>query len=549
MNELAELIKNAKSNLIVLEKNKIYHISPEDSFHFFDMYCSNTAFESENPNGERYAGIYIKRKKHVVIDGNNAKIVIHGIMTPIVLSKVKSITLKNLTIDYARPTMSEFEIIKSEPGLIRIRIPDIFPYKVESNTLYWLGEKSRNGEEYFCYPYKGDNMLSQLFDIKTKMLEMLGRNEGDKMPSVPTIEKITEVEKGLLEISFSDKKALLPVNSIVQSRDVSRKQIGGIFDECENLRLHNVEINAMNGMGLVFQNCKNITLDDVRCVPGQNRTITCNADFFHFSGCMGRIVVKNCKAIGAHDDVINVHGTHLKVMSLDKEERSILVRFCHPASWGFDVYKKGDKIEFVKNETLIPYAKNIVDKVELVDKHNVKLYLRKELPDINLGKDVVENVTRTASLVVKNNYFERISSRAILCTTRKKVTIKNNIFKSMCGPVLYVADDCNFWFESGRSGIVKFISNEVDCCDYGFTGKGENLIQYEPIVLDKTSQTPVHKKVVIKNNRFRNSVKDKYSFKFEFLSKAAIKNNLFDKKYEVIKDKLLSVNDTGNKVI
>ena len=171
-------------------------------------------------------------------------------------------------------------------------------------------------------------------------------------------------------------------------------------------------------------------------------------------------------------------------------------------------------------------------KAQVIDDYTVKLFLTRKLPKAELGKDVIENVTRTARLVVKNNYFERISSRAILCTTRKKVVIKNNVFKNICGPVLYVADDCNFWYESGRSGVIKFINNTVDGCDYGFTGEGEYIIQSDPVVTDKTSKTPVHKAIIIKNNKFLNPTKDKFYFKFAYLKKRVIKNNYFDNGYE-----------------
>ena len=43
---------------------------------------------------------------------------------------------------------------------------------------------------------------------------------------------------------------------------------------------------------------------------------------------------------------------------------------------------------------------------------------------------VVENVTYTPEVIVRNNYFSRIPTRGLLVTTRRKVLIESNTFFS-----------------------------------------------------------------------------------------------------------------------
>ena len=43
-------------------------------------------------------------------------------MTPILLERCENITIKNLEIDYARPTMSEFTVISGEKDEYVIKI-------------------------------------------------------------------------------------------------------------------------------------------------------------------------------------------------------------------------------------------------------------------------------------------------------------------------------------------------------------------------------------------------------------------------------------------
>jgi len=548
MESLVEQIMNIQDGERLILDRREYHVYQEDCLNL-RLVVSNTCFEYESPEGEKNTFFYISNKKGVEIDGNGAKIIIHGVITPFLFTKSKKVTIKNLTVEYCRPTMSEFEIIESQRGKVKIRINEDFLYRIDGNKLVWVGEKNKEGFQYWEIEYKGNEILSQIYKCKEKKLEMLPRYSGDKHPSFPAIKKITEETKGILELEFEDENVQLSNDCIIQTRSVVRKEIGGAFDCCDHLIFENLTIHNMNGMGLVFQNCKNIKFRNCKFVPNEKNVIVSNADFLHFSGCKGKITVKNCVAIGAHDDVINVHGTHLAVVDKSDKEKTLTLRFKNPASWGFNAFEKGEKFEIINSKTLIPYAKAKIKRVENVDKYTVKLTLFKGIDkDIKLGEDVVENISRTAKLQVENCRFERISSRAILCTTRKNVVIKNTIFKDMCGPVLYVADDCNFWYESGRSGTVRFVNNSIEACDNGFTGNGENVIQYEPIVIDKTSVIPVHKKLIVEGNYFKKSTNNKHVIKLEYLEQAKIVNNLFDSPYEIIKDKTVALVEKNNTI-
>ena len=111
----------------------------------------------------------------------------------------------------------------------------------------------------------------------------------------------------------------------------------------------------MHGLGMVSQFCENVSFINCDLTPSDDRTIVSTADFFQFSGCRGDIKIQNCKANGAHDDYINVHGTHLRIVEKDEINNSILVRFMHDESWGFQAFEVEDVIDFIKWDTLQPF--------------------------------------------------------------------------------------------------------------------------------------------------------------------------------------------------
>lgn len=526
MNKLSEIFSEISSNsTVTLEQGVTYSISPEDSLYIKNVYLSNTAKKKENSKGERFCGILLQNKENIIIDGNGATLMIHGIMTPFLFINCKNITLKNLTFDHFRPTMSEFTVVKSENGKATIKINDEFLYSIKGSTLYWESDLSQNGVPYWKIPYKGNKVLSNAYLPEENKIDDITCGKGDKRSGFPDVIKTEELQKGLLKLHFRDTEKQIPVGTVIQTRCTKRLQTGGAFDSCCDVYMENITIKSMNCFGILAQNCHNITYHKLNCTPGEGRTNCSDADFFHFSGCSGKIKITECTAIGAHDDVINVHGTHLRIIKLNRKKNTIKLRYMHPETWGFMPYLSGEKIEFISGNTLIPYFETQVVTVKKINDTDFLITVQ-NLPNTNPAKnDVIENISKTAEVYIGNNHFERIPTRAILCTTRKDAIIENNVFESIGGPALCVADDANFWFESGKSGKIVFEGNKISNCSLREENLGSDIIRYEPVVIDKASTTPVHKEIVIKNNVFNTSYSDKYALNLNYLSKALISGN------------------------
>lgn len=529
MNELSTLFTEVRDNeCITLEKDKVYEIAPEDSFHIFGLYFSNTATRpDENPYGERFCGIYLENRNNVVIDGNGAKVLIHGKMTPFVFKRCRNIVFKNLTIDHVRPTMSEFTITDCEKGKATFRINDEFLYRIDGNFLYWHSENSKSGKPYWEIPCKGPYIVIRAYYPETGITDGIHTADTGEYVGLPDIEKITEIEHGVLRVDFCDKEVLLCENSVVQTRLCIRTQTGGCIDECEGVKLDGITVRSINCFGILAQNSGNLLYDHVDCTPAEGRTITSDADFFHFSGCFGDICFKGCRAKGSQDDVMNIHGTHLRVMSYDRNNNSAVMRYCHDQSWGFVPYYPGDEVEFVSASTLLPYYTSTVERVSWLSDFDYLVVFSSLPENITAGSDVVENVTHTPSLTVRDCVFEQISPRGILCTTRKDVLIENNIFRNTSSYVLCVGDDANSWFESGRSGRVVFENNTVVNCCNSDTRKARSVaISYEPAIKAKENISPVHKLLIVRNNKFINTIMDSYTFRLRGLEKAEFSGNI-----------------------
>ncbi len=527
MNELSTLFLDVKNETeITLEQNKIYHVRQDDSFVLKNYYCSNSAKKDENPDGTRYTAISLKEKRDVTINGNGATVLVHGKMTPLLFDGCENIVFKNLTIDYACPTMSEFKVLRAENGVCDIKINKDCLFDIRENELFWVGEKDGNGSPYWEDSYHGNKRHIKVFDPESfETCDFKRENL--------SFSQIENLGDNVLRVHFENPAVCFKAGTIIQTRNIVRDQVGSFFERCKNLCFDNIKMKFMHGLGVVSQFCENVLFVNCDFTPSENRTIASTADFFQFSGCKGELQILNCVAYGAHDDYVNVHGTHLRVVEENKEARTITVRFMHNETWGFNAFSKGDELEFIKWDTLKPYYNVKVESFTKLDDTDILLKLDRDLPDIEINKDVVENVTWTPDLYVRDCFFGQTSGRGILCTTRGKVVIENNKFFKLWGPALLVEDDCNFWFESGYTREITFKNNVVDSCDFGKTFKGAPVIRYTPKVMNEASREFVHGKLVLSGNFFKNCYEGKHRIHLEYLEKAEIENNIFDKPFEV----------------
>ncbi len=527
MNTLSEIFLNIKDGeTVILEKGKIYDVRQDDSFEFEGYFCTNTAKKHENPNGLRRTAIYLKDKKNIVIDGNGATVLVHGKMTPLLFDRCENITVKNLTVDYACPTMAEFTVLSNKNGIYEIKINPECLFRVENGALIWHGEKGKDSLPYWEDSYIGNRRHIKLFDPATQFTHDIRRDDFE-------FESIEQIGSDTLRISFKNKSLFIPEGSVIQSRNIVRDQMGSLFQRCKNLVFDSLRIKFMHGLGMVSQFCENVSFINCDLTPAEERTAASTADFFQFSGCRGNIKVENCKARGAHDDYVNVHGTHLRIIEADAEENSITVRFMHDESWGFQAFAVGDELEFIKWDTLIPDAETKVKAYKKLNDTDILLYLDYPLPEIEIGKDVVENVTYTPNLYVRNCNFGPTYGRGILCTTRGEVIIENNVFNAVRGPALLIEDDCNFWFESGLTKTIIFRNNRVINCDYDSTRQKAPAICYTPKVMNENSKEFVHGKLVLTGNSFEKPTENKHCIWLEYLGEAEITDNTFDAPYIV----------------
>ena len=483
MQRLLQLCKEKQVKTLLLDNGR-YDFWPEGAVKR-EIFVSNTSDERECPSKVKTLGILLENQQDITIDGQGAMLMFHGKMTMIAMIHCKNVTLQNLSIDQFRPGGSELTIEKVSADGVDVRFhPDSW-YDIQNGEVSLVGEGWRTNHPHCVayYPATDHFQYSEGWNILQGC-------------------KAEQLEQGL--VRFHAPEDYKPeVGSVLTVRDRYRDEVGLLNLESEGLVVRDVNIHYMHAIGFINQFSRDVTMQNVRCMPreGSGRVLASSADFFHFSGCSGKISILGCSFSGAQDDPINVHGTNLRAME-KLSDRSLRLRFMHGQSYGMKAFWPGDTIAFVHAESMQRFAEAVVEKVERLSDKEVALTVDRTVPsNLLLDLDVVENLTCTPEVEVRGCYFTHTNTRGTLVTTPRKVVIADNTYERTGNAAILIAADAMDWFESGPVNDVTIENNRFVDCNY--SGEHQNaVISIEPSneIIDK--KKPVHRNIRILNNTF-----------------------------------------------
>lgn len=486
--ELDRASQYSASKVIMLSPG-IYHLYRTSATKRV-YYASNTTTEHENPDQTKHIGLYLKGVKNLTLMGYGATIVTHGEMTPLLLDSCDNVRIEGLTITSADPTVPEMLVTKVENNSFEAEIIDpLSRYRIDNGKLTWYGE----GWEFH-------NGIAQIYNPDR---DVTWRS----WYPINTAKKVTELAKNKLRFDY-DNAPQVKAGETFQMRDGFRNEVGGLVTRSHNTTFENLWLANPGNFSMLFQFSDGVTIKNCNLepLPNSHRTNSTFADMVHFSGCKGLVSITNSRFVGAHDDPINVHGTHLKVVE-KINPKELKLRFMHGQTFGFEAFAKGDRISLTNPHTLISLGENSVTGARLVSPREMVITLEKPLTaeqNEQAVELVVENITHNPDLLVENCYFGRIPTRGILVSTRGEVKIRYNTFYRMMMSAILIANDAMSWFESGPVTNVEILGNRfIDCAAPVIYIAPENEID----------GGPVHRNITLQRNVFETSTTDLVNIK------------------------------------
>lgn len=453
-------------------------------YDFFPARALKLKLHISNSNDDPYTpkaiALLFRDARHFRVSGDQSNLYIHGKMIEAMFDHAEDITLTGLSFDYHRPLVSELTVEKVGADFAEARIQPDSTYAIEDGRLVWVGEGWRSlgaGLNQECDPTADGRCW---------------RRGSGPLTGVTKAEELAPFQ---VRFCFTNNPGFTK-GRVLQFRETFRDCAGGLVHRSKDITWRNCALRSLGGMGIVHQFSENLTYDHVDLAPrpGSGRTTCGWADLLHFSGCKGQILITDCKLSGSHDDPINVHGTHLRIVG-QPTPNQILVCFMHPQTYGLEAFMAGDDLEFVNHVNLRAYATNRVKAVAFKNDKEILLTLDAPAPEKIGDLDVVENVTWTPSVIVRRCHISVDSCRGFLLTTRRAVLVEDNTFLRTTMSAIDIADDANSWFESGPVREVTIRGNRFIQC-------GEPVIRIQPENHTTDPNEPVHSDIRIENNTF-----------------------------------------------
>ena len=462
------------------EGEKVILRFPEGRYEFHEKgaavreyYISN--HDQTNP---KKVGIALEDMKNLTLDGQGSEFVFHGRMLPVSLLRSENCLLKNFSIDFENPHIAQVKIVENDPqdGIVFEPAPWV-DYRIAKDSIF----------EAYGEGWTMRHSWGIAFDGDTKHLVYNTSDIG-----CPT--------KGASEVAPRRihapgwKDARLVPGTVVAMRGWGRPTPGIFLSHDVNTTIENVKVHYAEGMGLLAQLCENITLEKFGvCLKGDAdpRYFTTQADATHFSGCKGKIVSCNGLYEGMMDDAINVHGTYLKVVKR-VDDRTLVGRYMHGQSWGFEWGCPGDEVQFIRSNTMELVGKqNKIISIRPYDKEQTEgarefLITFQEPVDQVINEQSgfgIENLTWTPEVLFSGNVIRNNRARGSLFSTPRMTIVENNLFDHTSGAAILLCGDCNGWFETGACRHVIIRKNR-------FVNALTNLFQFTNAVISIYPEIP-----------------------------------------------------------
>lgn len=462
------------------EGEKVILRFPEGRYEFHEKgaavreyYISN--HDQTNP---KKVGIALEDMKNLTLDGQGSEFVFHGRMLPVSLLRSENCLLKNFSIDFENPHIAQVKIVENDPqdGIVFEPAPWV-DYRIAKDSIF----------EAYGEGWTMRHSWGIAFDGDTKHLVYNTSDIG-----CPT--------KGASEVAPRRihapgwKDARLVPGTVVAMRGWGRPTPGIFLSHDVNTTIENVKVHYAEGMGLLAQLCENITLEKFGvCLKGDAdpRYFTTQADATHFSGCKGKIVSCNGLYEGMMDDAINVHGTYLKVVKR-VDDRTLVGRYMHGQSWGFEWGCPGDEVQFIRSNTMELVGKqNKIISIRPYDKEQTEgarefLITFQEPVDQVINEQSgfgIENLTWTPEVLFSGNVIRNNRARGSLFSTPRKTIVENDLFDHTSGAAILLCGDCNGWFETGACRHVIIRKNR-------FVNALTNLFQFTNAVISIYPEIP-----------------------------------------------------------
>ena len=480
----------------------VFHLD-QGVYHFHASKGRKAVYPLSNsePAASRTLSLILKERRDIILEGHGARFVCHGHLQPLTLDSCANISLRNFSIDWEKPLVSEGILLDKSPDTLDLYIDSrLFPCFVDDYCLFFdIGDNEKSELTYgghTCYDHKTLTVLQDSADrLHIRSVEALGNDRF----------RFYLADLFLRNVPLSRE-------DIVVLRHNRRIHAGIFAENCKDIDLNGIRMYSSGGIGMLFQFCENIRCTELQFSANNQagRLISCTRDDgMQFSNCRGKIQIESCTFHGLQDSPIDIHGTSVCVQKiLDEYTAECVYMTNHTRDFRYWA-EAGQYVRIINRKNLCTVQEIEVESFQPVSKDCFRIRFRRpihNLPNADIPNAyALENSSNTPSVFIRDNHFGSCRSRGVLVTTPCPVRIENNLFAS-AGAAVLIAGDASYWYESGGCRDVTIQHNTfTDDCALSAYENSNAVITICPSVQKPSPRHPYHDGIRIIENTFHSA--------------------------------------------
>ncbi|MDQ1910525.1 right-handed parallel beta-helix repeat-containing protein [Paenibacillus sp. GD4] len=454
-------------------------------------YEKEVVISNHDNDGRRKIAFPLIGMKQLSIEAPQAEFVFHGLIIPFLLDNSSNIRLSGFSIDWEVPMMAQGSITEVFEEGFEIRVDEGYAYELTDGKLSFQGE-GWSREVWGLIEY----------DPAT---QATAYGSADQWSWGHYKElQVTEPEPGVLRFSGNRTRRKPILGNKLIFRFGRRDHPAIVVSGCTDTVIEEVTVRHALGMGVIAQNSRDTRLNRFHVTGREDteRVFTTMADATHFVYCTGLIELKDCLLEHQMDDPCNVHGIYGRIARRVTPD-TLLVQLMNRQQKGVNIASPGERMGFVSGQSLLTYGAAELTSVHPINMDYMLLTFKDELSETLQPGDAVENISRTAKVVIQGCTVRRNRARGFLITAAGEVLLEGNTISSP-GAGVKISGDANFWFESGGTQSIVIRGNTFLDCNYAYPSWGKAVIDIDPEIQDPESAGGYyHGRIRIEDNVFR----------------------------------------------
>lgn len=423
--------------------------------------------------GETVNAIRIDNLNDLTVDGNGATLNVRN-TTPLLFSGCHRLTVRNLTIDSADRHYTPGKIIGTTTHSIDIEVAPAYPVHAAMPILNLQDFDPATGIVIGNLDIF-DRGIASVVQLRPQVLRITMKKLADQRKMAYLADVLAKLKPGTM--------------AVMRHRIYGR--YGLDFVKCRDVKIEDVTIHTVPGMGIHAGECTNTALRRVKIVPRDGEMMSTTADAMMFLYQQGELSLEDCEVLRAADDCFSVMNKYLEIDEIP-DHRTIAASV--KVGWSGPLPQPGDQIEFYRGRNLEQSGTATVKSaIWEAENKQFRIVFDGNLPAGTQTGDAMIMTRYVPKVKVKNCVFGEGRARGMIIASRD-VQIENCTIRRTGMPGIKIWTEKQISIHMGPPSAKIVIRNTLfDECGM------VPLFVYA----GTANPAPTHRNIVIENNTFR----------------------------------------------